>query len=382
MVRLLHTADLHIDTPFTGSGLTRDQVLTRRGELVAVFRALMLLARERKVDLVLIAGDLFEAEYVNPASVSRIFSSIAELAPIPVFISPGNHDHIHSGSPYVTEKLSPNLHVFNRDEFERVELLDIGVAVHGLAFTAPHETRQLLKEFPTAFDGLVNLVLCHGAYFEGEPGQAGKYMPISLDDLQNTGADYCALGHYHRKLEAWRDERGLRAAYPGSPEPLRFGHTGKHGAFIIEIDPLTKAISDEFVVTQRRKYHQISLDLSDCEDAAALDGLINTELRKPELSDGLVELVLRGSILPGFNIQPTDYLDVGRDLFVLRIDDRTRPDFDLDAIASESTARGAFCRRMLQQLEAADPEKKQVVEEALLLGLSAFEGHNIEEIPL
>ena len=141
MLKILHTADLHLDTPFTGSRLGRDQILARRADLIGTFKGLMRLAAESLVDMMLIAGDLFEEEYVNPSTLNRLFSLIGEIDPIPVIISPGNHDPYHSGSPYANEELPPNLMLFREDTVKKIEINDLKVNIYGVAITSQYEER-------------------------------------------------------------------------------------------------------------------------------------------------------------------------------------------------------------------------------------------------
>ena len=384
MLRVLHTADLHLDTRFTGSGLAREQAVARRNDLVGVFRDIVSLAIRRQVDLLLIAGDLFEDEYVSRSTISRVFSSIAEAAPLPVMISPGNHDPFHAASPYAVEELPPNLTVFRDTEIEKIEFPQLDTAVYGLAFRSHHESRQLLQGFRVEEGVGVNILLSHGAVFVGEPGQAADFGPIDPADLRGSGADYVALGHYHRYREAWSDERGIRAVYPGCPEPLRYGHTDEHGVLLVEIEPHGGAVSVEKVTTQRRRYHNIEIDVSGCEDIAAIDQEIGRILDSQELAGGLVELTVVGTVSPGIRLRPADYADSAAHIFDFRLVDRTIPGYDLGAISSEPTARGAFCGALLQRIEAADEEsdEREVLEQALWLGLAAFDGEDVEEFPL
>ena len=382
MLRLLHTADLHLDSRFTGSGLGREKVTQRRAELLDVLRGITSIARERNADALLIAGDLFEDEYVVRATLERTFGTIAELAPTPVFISPGNHDPAVPGSPYLTAPLPSNLKVFTDRDIERVELDGKNSAIFGLGFASRHERSQLLKGFRVEGGAAINVLLAHGAVFLSAEGQAGDYNPIDPADLRASGADYCALGHYHRAQDVWSDERGLRAAYPGSPEPMRFGHDGEFGVLLVEIEA-GGPINVERIRTQKRSYSRLDLDISACGDAAAVDREILRVLGDPMLEGGLVELILRGTVQPGFGFDADTYSGAIARFFDFRLVDRTVPDFDLEAISREGTARGAFCRAMLAGIEAEEGEEgRRMREKALWLGLAAFEGVDVGEMPL
>jgi DNA repair exonuclease SbcCD nuclease subunit len=381
-MRVLHTADLHLDTRFTGSGLQREQVMERRNDLLGVFGDIVSLAREREVDLLLIAGDLFEDGFVNGATVTRMFAGIAGIAPTPVVIAPGNHDYYHPSSPYASGDLPANLSVFRSGEMERIDFQKLETAIYGRAFHRSHESRQFLSGFRVDESDWINVVLCHGAVYAGEPQQAKEYGPINPDDLRRSGADYCALGHYHRQVDVWSDERGLRAAYPGSPEPLRYGHTGEHGVLLVEITSNGGPIKVERLSTQRKRYFCTETDLSDCRDISEIDRKIGRELGRPELKDNLVEIVLRGLVSAGVSLRESDYAEAAGRLFDLRMRDLTQPDYDLESIAGEGTSRGAFCRLLLQRIEESGEEERGTLEQALRLGLAAFDGQDVEEFPL
>lgn len=383
-LRILHAADFHLDAPFTGCGFTREQMLQRRADLLANFQKVISLSRDRQADLVCFAGDMFEEEYVSQSTIKRLFAGIAELDPLPVLISPGNHDPFHTASPYATEELPINLRIFRHDQIEKHEFPDIGAVVYGLAFTAAHESRSLLKNFRVDDKGesTTHILLCHGAVTEGEPGRESDFLPIENSHLKDSGAHYCALGHYHSAQDVWEDESGLRAAYPGSPEPLRYGHTGDHGVLFVEIDSASRKINVERIVTQKRRYFRKDVNLGELESVNEIDRAISTELGTPEWKGHLVELQLSGAIPPELHLRQADYSDASEYLFALRFVDNTYPDYDVGSIAGEKTARGVFCRKLLERLNKVDLEEKEKIGQALWLGLAAFDGHDVEELPL
>ena len=129
MLKFLHAADFHLDSPF--AGLSADQAAQRRREQRRQLRDLSELARD--ADLVLLAGDLLDsirAYAETREALEEFFRSI----PVPVFVAPGNHDSYIAQSPYRRMELPENVHVFTRREPERVPLPELGCAVWGAAF--------------------------------------------------------------------------------------------------------------------------------------------------------------------------------------------------------------------------------------------------------
>ena len=63
MLKILHTGDIHLDSPFSKLDARRAEI--RRGELRTSFISMMQYARKNAVDLILVAGDLFDTEFVT-----------------------------------------------------------------------------------------------------------------------------------------------------------------------------------------------------------------------------------------------------------------------------------------------------------------------------
>ena len=97
MVKLLHAADLHLDSPF--AGLEPEEALARRRLQRGLPLALARLARAEGCSLLLLAGDVFDGARVTPETVEALQTAFEEAA-LPVLIAPGNHDPYHSRSPY------------------------------------------------------------------------------------------------------------------------------------------------------------------------------------------------------------------------------------------------------------------------------------------
>src|SRR6266487_3296632 len=100
MFRIIHLSDLHLDTSFAISGLPAAAGAWRRADLRATLGRILALARERRVDAVTIAGDLYEQEYALPDTADFLVQQLAKLAPIRVFIAPGKSDPHTNDSLY------------------------------------------------------------------------------------------------------------------------------------------------------------------------------------------------------------------------------------------------------------------------------------------
>src|ERR687892_1385568 len=99
MLRLLHTADVHLGARHADLG---DRAATQRERQFAAFVSTIDLALAEKVDLVLIAGDLFDSNVQPKRSVERAAAQLERLATgrIRTVIVPGTHDVYDRSSIY------------------------------------------------------------------------------------------------------------------------------------------------------------------------------------------------------------------------------------------------------------------------------------------
>ena len=88
-IKILHCADLHLDSPF--EGLSSGKASLRRREQRELLKRLVELARTENVDMLFLAGDLLDSDNTYYETGEELNQCLRALT-IPVFISPGNHD--------------------------------------------------------------------------------------------------------------------------------------------------------------------------------------------------------------------------------------------------------------------------------------------------
>ena len=123
-IRILHAADLHLDSPF--EGLPAGKAAARRKEQRALLTALAELAGAEQVDLVLLSGDLLDSANTYFETGDELVRALQSIA-APVFIAPGNHDYYTAKSPYARLKLPDNVHIFRENRIHNVSLQGLGV---------------------------------------------------------------------------------------------------------------------------------------------------------------------------------------------------------------------------------------------------------------
>ncbi|HKW44206.1 MAG TPA: metallophosphoesterase, partial [Candidatus Eremiobacteraceae bacterium] len=233
----------------------------RRAQLRAAFERALDLARERGAEAICIAGDLYEDQRAGPDTAAYLRRTLGELAPVRVFLSPGNHDPCAPGSVYrQMEPLPDNIAVFDERNFRAVKLAD-GVTLWGMGQISALDRARALTGLTCTGDG-THLLLFHGS--DENSIRPGKEMiaPFNDAEVAGAGAAHAMVGHFHGK------SRGAHHAYPGSPEPLNSAQDGEHTASIVTVDRGRVDVSFEPI--NRTRYIDDELDVAQFGDSAAL----------------------------------------------------------------------------------------------------------------
>ncbi|HWI63143.1 MAG TPA: DNA repair exonuclease [Symbiobacteriaceae bacterium] len=363
-VRILHVSDVHLDWPYTGLGGELKSRL-RREELKASFAAIIDLALREQVQVLLVAGDLFEHKYASRGTIKFIDDQFRRLGSVPVFISPGNHDPFVAGSYYETYPWAPNVYIFG-PEPERIDVPGLPVTVRGWGFPTWEVRESQLRRFPPAVPGRVNLVVVHG-------GDA-VYHPLPAAELAALGADYVALGHIHKAGVVLEQAGRVIARYSGAPEALGFGDPGEHGVFVGTVS--TEYTRLTWVPVGRRQYHTVDVNVTGAASVDDLAAAIRGVAPAVERLQHGYRLTLVGAVHPELRVDVALLTEMLADEFyLLKLMDGTAPDVDLEALARERGARGLFVQRLLAMEQAeSDPARRRVVRRALAHGLAAFAG--------
>ena len=163
-IKILHCADMHLDSPF--EGLASGKASLRRREQRELLHRLVDLAHSENVDLMLLSGDLLDSDNTYYETGEELNQCLRGLS-IPVFIAPGNHDHIWEKSPYVAEEWPENVHIFP-EGWSSVSLPELNCRVYGAGFTG--------MDCPGLLEGFQAQQLERYAIgvFHGDPTQANS----------------------------------------------------------------------------------------------------------------------------------------------------------------------------------------------------------------
>jgi exonuclease SbcD len=242
-MRILHTGDWHLGRTLLGTDLLEHQA--------AFLDFLVDLARARDVDLVVVAGDVYDRAIPPVPAVRMLSDAVERLAAVaPVVLTPGNHDsavRLGFGAGVMRDRVRILADVRAVGTPVLLDDPDGPVAVYGLPFLAPDMVRHELSSDPAvplarshqavvgaAMDrvradlasrpGTRSVVVAHAFVGGAEPSDSEQDIRVGgVDRVAESvfdGIDYVALGHLHGPQ---RVGDGDRIRYAGSPLAFSFG---------------------------------------------------------------------------------------------------------------------------------------------------------------
>ncbi|HEX2755613.1 MAG TPA: DNA repair exonuclease [Candidatus Limnocylindrales bacterium] len=389
MLRLLHTADVHLGARHTDLG---EQAAAQRERQFAAFRAAVDLAIGEKVDIVLIAGDLFDSNTQPKRSVERVAAELKRLveAKIRTVIIPGTHDVYDRSSLYRVHDLAVLAGSGEDDDLVTVLTPDrpsihlgaCDVVVHGPVFgtkRAPHSPLRDLRVV-AGDDATWHVAMVHGSLSIPDRTDRDEVV-FTREEIEATGLDYLALGHWH---SAQQGKAGATTwAYSGAPEPVSVTQDGAGKVLLVELNEANgkRTVTIAERVVGRTRFEKLDVDASAVADQPALVAAIAaradpdvvldarlTGVRPDELDLSVdeIEEQLKGSFLK------------------LRVRDASMPALTQGNLPSPDTIPGAFIRNVegrIAELEADGTDQSSVeaaeLRDVLRLGRLLLAGHEV-----
>lgn len=359
---IVHCADLHLETTFPGvRGGAK-----RRLALADAFVRIVDLALERKADALFLGGDIYEAERAGPQTARFLFEHLARFGR-PVFVAPGNHDPYSVTSLFARDDVPHNVRVFAEAAWRAIPL-GPEVTVYGFAHTPAEPGRPFKK---ARFDRAgTKIALVHGSDEDRCPPNKRATAPFTQAEIEASGAAILLSGHYHGGYVV-DGARGPVLAYPGSPEPIRFGESAVHGALVLRIDGA--AVGVEQVPLARTHLVDRICALEDAASEAAVIAALESSLAGLGRGD-FVRLRLRGTLAGGTRIDVATLTErCAESLGALQLLDETIG-VDYEQLAAEPTVRGYVTRDLLELAHSENPEHAAIAAAALRYSVAAFEG--------
>lgn len=354
MLRLLHTADVHLGARHADLG---DRAATQRERQFAAFVATIDLALAEKVDLVLIAGDLFDSNVQPRRSVERAAAQLNRLveARIRTVIAPGTHDLFDRASIYRAYDLAALSGAVGSDlvtvldpDHPEVHLKALDMIVHGRCFATKRAPYSPLKDLDVSKDDRAawHVGLLHASIaIEGKTD--GDEVVITTGEIAASHLDYLALGHWHSTSKGKAGKTTY--AYAGAPEPIALDQDRAGNVLLVSLDA---ADSKKHVTIEERKvgktrFERLQLDAAKVGTQPALV----TKLAERADADLVLDVGLMGIRPDELDVHVEEVeAELGERFLKIRVRDRSVAPLPEGAIASPDTVLGAFIRDLEAQI--------------------------------
>ena len=388
MVRLIHTADLHLDSAFS-SRFSKEEAEERRRNLLIAWNKLLQYGIERKVQAILISGDLFDSPVVSRSTMEIFLSSIRKNLEISFFYLRGNHDTKNTFR--FRDDLPKNLFLFSKEGKKyrlKEKLVLLGQEFYGTEslLELPEEPEELVEEellSPSSAKDAVqsiwnlkeedcNILMLHGALREGGP-EVQNEQGISLKQLSRYPIHYLALGHIHKREEGKCGS--LYYIYPGCLQGRGFDEEGEKGFYYLEIEEETKEIKAEFVPLKEGEFRIIPLFLSEEDGTLDAEEKIRESLKKEgaEAKDS-VRIILKGE-KRAEEERNLRYLEkqLEEEYAYIEIKEETKLKLRKEEFIHEKGLKGEFLRMVCESESLSEEEKEKL----MILGIGLLQGEEL-----
>jgi exonuclease SbcD len=374
MLKLLHTADIHLGAKFVGLG---DKGAIQREQIKTSFKKLISQAITEKVGIVLISGDLFDSNQQQQANIDLVIEQFYLLAAnnIRVCLIPGTHDCFDSGSIYRKVDFSnicPNLTLFLNEGWNHREFSSLGLTVYGKPNFSNRSSSSPLAGLKRLTESQNHVAMAHGSF--NIPGKVAEDDHVfTSEQIQNSQMQYIALGHWHQPFQC--PNSGVPAWYSGSPEIIAIDRK-QQGSILIVTIPDSGEIKVEAMQIGVRFCDDLEIDLS---------GLGSLLELKPRIMEGASPNLIRKVILKGIRNEDiyfsTEELerDFSEHFFYLKVEDKSHPKIaELDEdMYHDRLILARFIKLMKERIESCSGEDRLVAEEALQFGLALLQGKEV-----
>ncbi|MCI7020197.1 MAG: DNA repair exonuclease [Clostridiales bacterium] len=350
-LKILHTADLHLDSPFAGFSEAQRQLLRQQQKLLP--GKIADLCRRENCDLLLLAGDIFDGQPTR--DTIGILKEALSRCGVPVFVSPGNHDFCSPESPWMTETWSENVHIFT-GALESVVLEDLSCRVWGAGFRGM-DCQPLLDGFHAEGTEQYKIAVLHGDPTQRE----SPYNPITAGQVKASDLTYLALGHIH-KAGAFRAGNTL-CVWPGCPMGRGWDETGDKGVCIVT---LGEEVNVQAVSLDTLRFYDLEADAG-ADAVSALESLL-----PPQGSKDFYRVSLTGSADVDIKSIYSEFPDFPN----LTLLDKTEPPIDLWENTDSGTLEGMYFQ-LLRRLLEEQPENARQIQLAAEISRKLLDGREV-----
>jgi len=372
MLKILHTADIHLGAKFSGLG---NKGASQREQLRNTFKNIVATAIDERVNIVLIAGDLFDANQQPQRNIDLVIEQFNLLNQnnIPVCLIPGTHDSLDSSSIYRKvdfEGKCSNLKIFADENISYKEYPGLDLTVYGKPNLSNRSYTSPLEGLKPSTSSKFHIAMAHGSLYIPEKIAEDDHI-FRLEEVKASGMDYLALGHWH---EIYQCSEKPPAWYSGPPEWIP-GQRERGAVLLVSLSD-SGEVKVEPKMLGIRDHDEVEIDMSGIQDLAKL---------KARISEGANQNLVRKATLKGLRdaeliINPEELeAELGEKFFHLKLDNQTH--VKLEEI-SESTYEGQlikakFIKLMNEKIASSEGKEKEIAESALQYGILFLDGKEV-----
>ena len=353
-IRIVHTADNHIDLPFkqypaeVASRLIEERFLAL-GRLVAV-------ANERNAHFFVVAGDLFDSTRVKVGDIDKAAAVLRGFDGVAVIVVPGNHDHYANSETEVWRRFRRATEADARIDLlvdPAVKSYDVeGQAVHFFPCACPSKTGAeptigWVAEAAAQHATGLKIGIAHGNVTGLGLDAEGQYFNMEPAALEAAGIATWLLGHIHVPFPT--SESGERSPYfmagTHTPDSLRCRHAGSAWSIECDGDRVTRY---ERLAPGEIAFRRLTQELLSADDVA---GFVRT-CEALDAGSTVIDLQLSGRLSAAERAHLTAEIDRLRAGF-LNLTEESNIHDRIDAAQIEREYRsGGLAQRLLTALLA------------------------------
>lgn len=355
-LRILHTADLHLGTPFHYLDVAKQKLM--RSEQEKIFFQIINLSEGQEIDFLTIAGDLFDLAEPDKALIKKIYQGFNSIPNTNIIINPGNHDYWHQSGLWQEFSNLSHLYVFE----PQIDYFDFpmwNVRFHGKPFLSQSSPESLwLLDDPEIKEKSINILIQHGDLSKNKI--RSNYNPMDHYWLDRNGFDLALLGHIHNVNDVIKTDQGIPCVYGGCPMGRGFDETGIKGIYLIDLSD-TKFNKTSFLPLSGPQFHKIELNLSSFNynnqlelQKAILENVDEkTSTTNRNSKFDCCQLKLTGSLKQKINYEMLDQ-SLANMFFYTELIDQTKQIIDMDSLQEEHSLRGDVTRYAKQLVIRSD----------------------------
>lgn len=347
-MKIIHIADIHIGaTPDAGYKWSRERSI----EIIERVKAIIHICNQQKIDLLLIAGDLFHRQPLV-RELKEVNYMFEQLVTTKVVLMAGNHDFIGLRSNYIGFTWCDQVTMLSSESLASVYLKEMNAQVYGFSYHQRDILEPRYDQVTPVHRDRINILLAHG----GDE----RNIPINKNKLKALGFDYIALGHIHKP-----EIISENIAYSGSLEPLNKNEVGQRGYMYVQVDKESCEI--QFIPCSTREYYHIEIVSRVKSTNESLLEEAKVQI-KQKGRQHIYKIILTGIKDDVVQLDLTRFYELGN---VIEVVDKTMPDYDFNELyeSNQDNIIGMYIDEICNANET-----DETIQKALYYGIEALLG--------